>query len=167
MILGIDPDTYKLTVAGIEAEPRENEVPYFWEIPIRKDAGWLAMLLALRELEPALVESEVPWKEVSMIWVERAWGASRSSDYLMGCIVGALFATLPIICDAEVNPIGLGEWRKELTGKYPCNKAMAESALRQREDIAVPIVLNNDEIDALGVVVAGRQMNLKAAGIIQ
>lgn len=165
MILGIDPDTYKLTIVGIADEPVDNETPIGWTVPIRpkKDTGWEALLMALRKLEPALLASECPWKSASSIWIERAWGMSRKADYVLGCVVGALFATLPIICDAEVNYVSLFEWREAVTGESQATTDQIEAALMAHRHLRISPGRTKDQIDALGIAMTGRKLTLDAS----
>lgn len=160
MIAGFDTSTYAIAVALLSDDGDD------WStltLRLRKasDSGETAGLLALRELEPLLVASDVPWGDVTAAWIERGFGASRRSDFALGATVGALLAVLPCIGDAAVNPIGLGEWRKALTGNGNASKEMIRRELTRLGFACT--TLSEDEADALGIAWAGRALALHAA----
>lgn len=175
MIAGIDADTYSVTVAIIRDEPIEEvEAACVHRIVLRKASrsGEMAGLLALRELEPLLVASAVPWGELATVWIERGFGGSRRSDYALGAVAGALLAVIPCIAGtAEVNPIGLGEWRKAVTGNGNARTDDVTEALIARRVLPPAtygpggMTHDKDEVDATGIAVAGRTINLLASGI--
>lgn len=156
MVAGIDFDTYKVTVAGI----RYGDPVTMFTIRLRKDSesGEMRGLLALREMEPLLVAHDDFWKECDTIFVERAFGGSRRSDFALGAVFGGLMTILPAICDAEVNPLTLAEWRREigLPGNAP--KAMVLPRLRE---LGYGPNLSGDEADALAIAHAGRSLLLR------
>lgn len=185
MIVGIDFDTYKITLCALPHEAPETAL--MAQIRLRKDreSGDAHLWAALPGLFVGLRSSPTVMRILGgadIVFVERGFGGSRRSDYTLGAVFGALLATLPLLVPhgRPVNPISLQEWKKIVTkdagigltakgeGNGNAPKPVANAAVRALASEAWLVDVENwseDVCDAYGIAYAGRSLNRTAVPV--
>lgn len=189
MIVGVDIDSYKATICA---------VPFSGGRPILTEARWrpdgksgdalgvlgqvpAGMVRALTILE---YDSDRFKVEPNVWFVERGFGASRRSDFIVGAFTGAVVATLtslrawpPDVTNDPINLMDAAEWKREVTGvsgigvtkkgtgNGNVKKEIANDACRALLllDEIEPVDWTPDQLDAWGIAFAGRRINARAA----
>lgn len=168
MIVGVDIDTFKLTLCWY------GDGVLAWqtaELRKRGDGAKLfgAILAIPGALARAIERAEVRPTEV---YIERGFGASRKADFDLGAIYGATaLAFGRVVPGVHVGPMAMTTWKKSLTaaagmktakgdpGLGNCKKEVANSAARQvlmAEGCFPEQPLTPDQLDAFGIAYAAR-----------
>jgi hypothetical protein len=112
------------------------------------------------------------------VWfLERGFGASRRSDFIMGAFTGAVFVSLSSMPADAVNLMEAREWKSAVTevsgigrtkdgrGNGNAKKEIANEAVKALlllEGIET-VDWTPDQLDAAGIAFAGRRLNARAA----
>jgi len=182
MILGLDFDTYAVypCLIGFDFETQPGpdgpsgylaaRFPEPLRIRRAADSGEYALWRALPALARrlALPDRSGWWDGVRLVWIERGFGMSRSADYLLGAVFGALLAAIPTVGAPDPLPIDLREWKKAVLPKAVARggnvkKAVVHEYLRA----AYPHLLaslDGNQVDAFGIALAGLRLNARAVG---
>lgn len=183
IVLGVDYDTHKATLCALEFDGGQ---PRMQVARFRKDSatGEDSSIKALGVVGPTILNAldlfglgVIDAGSVtvgSVAWLERGYGSSRQSDWVMGAFFGAIYAALePVMF---VNPLDLREWKRLVTketgigltvkgeGNGNAKKPVANEATRALlTDAGVDSTdWTADALDAYAVAWAGRRLNERA-----
>lgn len=184
MIVGVDYDTFKATLVAL---PFAGDTP----APVVAEARWrtasqggdaldyLFRIHASLEVAKAEIAKRAPSfrDEPSVYFIERGFGMSRRSDFLLGAFLGAIYADLYRTTRDAVNLMDLREWKAVVTfaagigltangrGNGNAKKVVANEACRALlARIGVDASSwSPDQLDAYGVALTGRDLNARAA----
>jgi hypothetical protein len=170
MIVGVDIDTWKLTLCALA--PRG---PVWETATLRRRQGerLLDAIQATQAELPLAVAAleERTGERPAEFYVERGRGQHRNADFDLGAIYGATIVALARACPgAHVSTMAVPEWKKLVTaavglatkrgepGLGNVAKAVANDACRRllRLDVLAPEALSADELDAFGIAYAAR-----------
>ena len=188
MIVGVDYDTYRVVLAAVPFEDDSDgeTVVEVETISYRKTSGFEAkadfQFEAAKRIGGLLLGSEILHRiregVPAVVWIERGFGMSRRSDYLLGRIQGlvlaAVQAAIPPGSASAVNEITIQEWKREIVGNGNAKKEAVVPALLDRwsvllvepgfgETEAVAATGTPDEWDAAAIALAGRLLNARAS----
>lgn len=139
-------------------DPAEEPVAEHVALTTRRSWGnvddWTAAVLLAREV-PLMPH----WRDVRLAFIEHGTGKSRRGDWKLGRVQGVLLASIPK--DVLVHETMAGEWKRELTGNGNASKEAVEARGREL-GFEMP---DDNAWDALGIAVAMRDKNARAAGI--
>ena len=162
MRMGVDLDTWKLTLCVIDADQIGFET-----CPLRERNH--SLFDAIQGVAPSLSLAidrlgAVP----DEVYIERGRGQHRKGEYELGAIYGATaVAVRRIIPNAHVETVPLSDWKRAVTaaigittmkgvpGNGNAPKAVANEACRtilSRDGFEEPGRLSPDELDAFGIV---------------
>jgi len=166
--VGIDIDSWKLTLCGIEVT---EETPLVeWQqkaLRVKKQSLFDAIQGVMSALALAISEFDF---EVQEVYIERGRGLFRTADFELGAIYGATIVGIKrLLPNAYVGSITTQKWKKLVTGHtgtftkagVPGNgnapKAEANAACREllgRMGFTVTDAgsLSPDHLDAFGIV---------------
>jgi Holliday junction resolvasome RuvABC endonuclease subunit len=184
MIVGVDVDSFKATLCAV---PFDGGTPILVQARFRPDSKTgdaLAYLVkvpaAMRSARELLAEAS-PHRfavEPNVWFVERGFGASRHSDFIVGAFTGAIMASLAGITDDPVNLMLAGEWKRDVTGASGiglttkgvgngnAKKEVANAACRELLETFLEVDSTDwtpDQLDAFGIAFCGRRLNARAA----
>jgi hypothetical protein len=173
MIVGCDFDTYKVTFVGLPHE--KDGWPTMETVLFRKpgQSGDDAAIEALKTARVMLLQSGL-YHKADVFFVERGFGASRRSDYLMGAFFGVIMSTCSQA--APTNVMHGGEWKKAISadcgvmtkGGSPGNATLKkEQAHVYVREVAAKLGhdltgYGPDALDAYAMAVVGRWLNESA-----
>jgi hypothetical protein len=183
VVVGVDFDSFKATLCVLPfagGAPLFAEARWRWDSDRGEALTYLGrvhddLLHALDELGRA---SERFRSEMHLCFVERGFGASRRSDFILGAYLGAIYATLaggweyPYV----VNLLDAREWKREVTAASGIGQTKAgkgnPNAKKDVANEACRALLLLDEIDATdwtadmldawGIAYTGRRLNQHA-----
>ena len=163
MIAGVDYDSHGVYIAtlwNVATDEHDAAAAGFDTFIFRKRHGLEARadfaFDAVKRL-PVLLESLPP---MQVVFVERGYGSSFRSAFVLGRVQGVIVASLART-SLIVNELSVHEWKKELTGNGNAKKAEAHEALAARFHGQMP----DDENmrDALAIAYVGRELNRRAS----
>jgi hypothetical protein len=177
MVVGVDYDTFKATLCALPFERLDPPIllQARWR-PNSKGGDALEHLGAVPEalgiVLPCLPD------EPHVYFVERGFGMSRRSDFLLGAFLGAILAELRR--GASANMVDLREWKSEVTeragvgltakgrGNGNAKKEIANEACRVLLATLWGFdagVWTPDELDAFGIAYLGRKLNARGVAL--
>lgn len=112
MKLGIDPDSWKLTLCSLGPNLIE------WQTaPIRSRGE--SLFDAIQGVAPALSLAVSRLSErPEMVYIERGRGQHRSADFELGAIYGAVVVAIRrVLPNAHIEGVPLHEWKKAVTAE--------------------------------------------------
>lgn len=166
MRLGIDPDSWKLTLCLLGPTVEEPSVVAFETATIRTRGE--SLFDAIQGVAPtlALAISRLP-AQPKHVYIERGRGMFRSADFELGAIYGATVVALRrSLPNASIKSVPLSDWKKAVTaavgittakgvpGNGNAKKEVANAAcLEILQDLGLSHGgLSADELDAFGIV---------------
>lgn len=183
MIVGIDLDSFKATICAV---PFDGGVPILVEARWREDRQTGDALAHLGKVPVALRHARTELEQASPerfavepnVWfVERGFGMSRRSDFILGAFTGAIMALLHADTGDPVNLMDLREWKSEVTeaagvgitakgrGNGNAKKEVANEACRTLLSTLLELDAVDwtpDQLDAYGIAFTGRRLNARA-----
>lgn len=185
MILGVDVDSFKATICAV---PFDGGTPILVQARFRPDSKTGDSLMYLVKVPAAIRSARALLAEASPhrfaaepnVWfVERGFGASRHSDFIVGAFTGAIMAALAGQSDDDiVNLMLAGEWKRDVTfmsgigrtakgaGNGNAKKDVANAACRELLETLLEVDSTDwtpDQLDAFGIAFCGRRLNARAA----
>lgn len=183
MIVGIDVDSFKATLCAV---PFDGGTPILVYARWRQDRETGEALSHLGKVASTIRRARSMLQEASpdrfavepSVWfIERGFGMSRGSDYILGAFTGAIMATICADTTDPVNLMDLREWKADVTatagigltakgrGNGNAKKEVANEACRAL--LALTEIdasdWTPDQLDSWGIAFAGRRLNARAA----
>lgn len=187
VIIGIDYDSYKATIVGVRFDSAKYphlEVAQFR--PTRRsgeDAAFVALGEVASSLDEALgailMRGDLGRDSHDVFFLERGYGSSRSSDWVLGAFFGAIWTSIRTAWlrpGDQLNPMTPREWKRAVTktsgigvtkkgdGNGNVKKDLANAATLRIID-AYEIALTSttpDALDAFAIAWTGRRQNRDA-----
>lgn len=161
MILGIDIDTYKLTLCWWEPDVGQAQ----WRTARLREWGSASALDAVRATPLGLANATMGMHAPREVYVERGWGQNRRGEFELGAIFGATIVAIPrVYPGAHVDWMPTHIWKKAVTAQVGLTTKAGEpgvgNAAKDVTTAAVLAILGShdiernvtvDECDAFGV----------------
>jgi Holliday junction resolvasome RuvABC endonuclease subunit len=167
-VVGVDIDSFKLTLCLVEADGVLTAARWSTgalRTPAADALDAVANIPSALDLAVARLEAQ---GGVNEAYVERAWGESRRSDYLLGAVFGATLVSIRrYLPGAHVGRLEVQEWKKAVTAEVGMTTKKGEPGIGNASKASVNYACQQilqraslewertpDEFDAFGVAFA-------------